>query len=163
MVPRLSLPAITRFPSTVCIRKDSHLPCISETSIFFSETNRSINLLLPIVPTITEEDRIDVVEITLADSPDTLHTSSPRSLAARTTPFQSEGSTHILAAVPLPAILKEPSDLVCWIYEGIPNPNPSTIELAFIDILDSATIKHTKNFCLFLITHFYYYIFFIMI
>ena len=101
MVPRLSLPATTRQPSTVWIRNDSHLPLIFDTSIFFSLTRESMNLLLPIVPTTTEPRSIVPAVVTTSDAlPVTFPTSSPRSFAARMTPAQSLASTRILAETP---------------------------------------------------------------
>ena len=59
MVPRLSLPTITRASSTpssglliVSIKKVSHFPCIEETSSFLLAISLSINSLFPMVPII---------------------------------------------------------------------------------------------------------------
>ena len=60
MVPRLSLPAMTRAAEhvrqgrrTTCRKNDSHLPAIGRTSIFPAAASMSIKRLLPIVPMMT--------------------------------------------------------------------------------------------------------------
>ena len=73
---------------------DSQCPFIPETSIFFSAINWSIILLLPIVPIKIAPLAGYSIFLTTSDLiHETLRTSSPRSLAARITPFQSDAST----------------------------------------------------------------------
>ena len=55
-------------------------------------------LLLPIVPTIIPDCPMETVSLGLAETPETLCMSSVRSVTARLTPFQSDGSTYMSVA-----------------------------------------------------------------
>ena len=104
MVPRLSLPATTRLPSTTSMRNDSHFPRTLLTSSFFCLMSLSMRRLLPMVPTMMLPLAVCSPGITADAVPLTLRTSSPKSWAARITPFQSCSSTTIAAALPSLAI-----------------------------------------------------------
>ncbi|WP_291890486.1 hypothetical protein [Chryseobacterium sp.] len=72
-------------------------------------------MLLPIVPMMIAPGTSFTSAIIGDATSVTLRTSSPKSLAARITPFQSSGSTTIFAVIPFAAIRKEPFSAVCCI------------------------------------------------